>query len=148
MFICQSSTVAKLFGSVWSSIRSNVRARLTYSLTNSTPALPTATEVLRVQITGSTGHTSNNQLSTPTIQSAAETAKAQKKSPVRSRMKPVTAEERAPAVLPKAHCSPVHRPEARGPAKVWLMGQTLAVVDPTDAPTSNNITTRKPAPRQ
>jgi hypothetical protein len=28
------------------------------------------------------------------------------------------------------------------------MGQTLAVVDPTDAPTSNNITTRKPAPRQ
>src|SRR5580693_8246651 len=97
-------------------------------------------------MTGSTGHTSNNQLSTPTIQSAAATAKAQKNSPVRSSMKPVTAEARAPAVLPKAHCSPVHRPEARGPARVWLIGQTLAVLDPTDAPTSNKSATERVGP--
>src|SRR5216683_7847938 len=71
--------------------------------TNSTSAFPKSTGLRRVQTTGSTGHTKKIQLKTPRTQNAAATAKAQKKWPVLSKMKPVTAEAIAPEVFPKAH---------------------------------------------
>src|SRR5437764_8166152 len=51
----------------------------------------------------------------------------------------VNAEARAPEEFPKAHCKPVHLPDAAGPATVWVIGQVLAIVKPHDAPVSNNM---------
>src|SRR6266853_6235226 len=95
---------------------------------------------------GSTGPVRKFQQNTPRTLKAAVTANDQKKWPVRSNRKPVTTEAIAPEEFPKAHCKPVHSPEARGPASVWAIGHILAIVKPTDAPTSNSSATESAGP--
>ena len=76
-------------------------------------------------LTGSTGPIKNPQAAAPTMTTAEQTAKAQKKEPVLSTAKPAMAGVATPAKSARQFCNPVQFPAASGPAMVcgiahWL----------------------------